>query len=196
MDFQNNTFLIKQLIKGSEEGYCFVVKTYQNKLFAYALSLTNDHALSQDIVQEVFYRTWRFRKKLNIDYSIKAFLYRSIYNEFVNQYHRNQKMMPLEKIKIELIQEFIEESNSQFLEERIVLMKKEIDKLPPKCKKIFLLSKKEGLTNIEIAEHLNLSIKTIEGQMTKAFSKIRKKMGHKMEVILSLSFTINFLKKT
>lgn len=54
-------------------------------------------------------------------------------------------------------------------------VKKVVQRLPPKCKKIFELSKKEGLTNIEIAEHLNLSIKAVEAQITKAFSTIRKK---------------------
>ena len=71
------------------------------------------------------------------------------------------------------------------------IVKKEIDKLPPKCKQTFLLSKKEGLTNIEIAEYLNVSIKSVEAHITKAFSILRKSIGNKVEGSLFLLFGSN-----
>jgi len=55
--------------------------------------------------------------------------------------------------------------------------KKVIEQLPPKCKETLLLSKKEGLTNIEIAEYLDVSIKTVEGQISKAFKILREKLN-------------------
>ena len=59
----------------------------------------------------------------------------------------------------------------------------EIEKLPPKCKDVFMLSKIEGLTNIEISEHLDLSIKTVEAQITKAYSKLRNRLGEQYKVL-------------
>ena len=70
-------------------------------------------------------------------------------------------------------------------------MKQEIENLPPKCKQTFLLSKKDGLTNIEIAEYLNVSVKSVEAHITKAYSIIRKKVGDKMNGVLFLLFGIN-----
>jgi RNA polymerase sigma-70 factor (ECF subfamily) len=70
-------------------------------------------------------------------------------------------------------------------------VKLEIENLPPKCKQTFLLSKQEGLTNMEIAEYLNVSIKSVEAHITKAFSILRKKVGDKMNGILFLLFGIN-----
>ncbi len=61
------------------------------------------------------------------------------------------------------------------------LVKQEIENLPPKCKQIFLLSKQDGLTNTEIAEFLNVSIKSVEAHITKAFSILRKTVGGKSE---------------
>ena len=70
------------------------------------------------------------------------------------------------------------------LKKLIEFVKVEIQQLPPKCKQTFLLSKQDGLTNIEIAEYLNVSIKNVEAHMTKAFSIIRKKCGDKIHGIL------------
>ncbi len=67
----------------------------------------------------------------------------------------------------------------------------EIQNLPPKCKQTFLLSKQEGLTNVEIAEYLNVSIKSVEAHITKVFSILRKSIGDKMHGILFLLFGVN-----
>ena len=67
-------------------------------------------------------------------------------------------------------------------------MNTEINNLPPKCQKVFILSKKEGLTNIEISEHLNISIKTVEAQITKAFGILRERLGKKYDMLLFIFF--------
>ncbi|MFK7812365.1 MAG: sigma factor-like helix-turn-helix DNA-binding protein, partial [Maribacter sp.] len=68
------------------------------------------------------------------------------------------------------------------------LLKKEIEKLPKKCKHIFLLNKKEGLTHLEIAEYLGISTKTVEGHITRAFKILSKKLDAKIDTILFLLF--------
>lgn len=68
------------------------------------------------------------------------------------------------------------------------MVRKEIKNLPPKCKEVFLLSKEEGLTNIEIAEYKQISIKSVEGHITKAFSILRSAVGNKTSSILFLMF--------
>ena len=166
----------------------YLVKNYHKSLFIYALSLINDHAQSEDIVQVVFLKTWEFRKRLNHDYSIKSFLYESTYNEFINQYHKNRALSELEKVYTEALKETIDDDNTELLERKIALVTEGLKNLPRKCKETFLLSKKEGLTNIEIAEHLNISIKTVEGQITKAYNLLRKTASKKINGILFLIF--------
>lgn len=184
----DNTEFIKNLKKGDQEAYVYLVKNYHKPLFIYALSLINDHAQSEDIVQVVFLKTWEFRKRLNPDYSIKSFLYKSTYNEFINQYHKNRALSELEKVYTETLKETIDDDNAELLERKIALVTEGIKNLPRKCKETFLLSKKEGLTNIEIAEHLNVSIKTVEGQITKAYNLLRKTASKKIKGILFLMF--------
>jgi RNA polymerase sigma-70 factor (ECF subfamily) len=60
----------------------------------------------------------------------------------------------------------------------------EIQNLPPKCQEVFMMSKKEGLTNLEISEYLNITLKTVEAQITKAFSILKKEMAKRCKTIL------------
>jgi RNA polymerase sigma-70 factor (ECF subfamily) len=191
---QDNVTLIEHLKKGDEKAYVFLMDSYNRKLFAYALSLTDDKDIAKDIVQNVFLRIWEFRKKLNSFHSIQGLLYKSVYNEFINQYRKNQSAMILEKKYIEALNEVVEDTDPVTLERLITIVSKEIQKLPPKCKHIFLLSKKEGLTNIEISKYLNLSIKTVESQITKAFFLIRNKIKAKTGNIYFLLFVSKVVK--
>jgi len=188
MDFTENKVLIDSLKKGKEEAYMFLLNTYHRKLFAYALTLIDDYALAQDIVQNVFLKTWQFRKKLNNKYSIQSFLYKSVYNEFLNTYKKNKSTLILQMKYYEFLYEEVEKTDEKNIEKVIHLVTQEIEKLPPKCKQVFSLSKKDGLTNIEISNYLNISVKTVESQITKAFSTLREKLGDKVEVLLFLVF--------
>lgn len=182
--FKKKEFLIEQLKKGNEQAYVFLIDSFHRKLFTYAMSLTNDKDQTQDIVQNVFLKTWEYRKKLNAEQSLQSFLYKSVYNEFINQYWKDQSKKALETEYVNALNEIVEETDNSTLKKLSSLVLKEIENLPPKCKKVFLLSKKEGLTNIEISEHLNISIKSVEGHITKAYSIIRKKIDVGSNVIL------------
>lgn len=174
MNFKDESKLIDCLKQGNEAAFDFVIKKYSKNLFAYALSLIHDHDMAKDIVQNVFFNTWRYRKRLKNTHSIKSFLLKSIYNEFINTYNKNRRIMPLQQAYYENLFVVVKEIENETLQERILILNKAIEKLPPKTRKIFLLSKKEGLTNFEVAEFLNISIKTVESQITKAFKILRK----------------------
>jgi len=195
MDLSENKLLINSLRKGEEKAYMFLLDKYHRRLHAYALTLVDDHSLAQDIVQNVFLRTWQYRKKLNHKYTIQSFLYKSVYNEFVNTYKKDKAMMLLQMKYYEALHQEIEKIDEKRIEEIIQLVTKEVEKLPPKCKQIFSLSKKEGLTNMEISEYLNVSIKTVESHITKAFSILKDKLDGKIEISLFLLFGVAHTKK-
>ncbi|MCK0114822.1 RNA polymerase sigma factor [Gelidibacter sp. F63206] len=186
--YKNNVNFIRLLKEGDEQAFVYLIKTYHRPLFTYALSLNNDYTLAEDIVQIAFLKTWEYRKRLNPDFSIKSFLYKIVYNEFINQYRRDKAISNLERTYIEALEEVMDDGNLELLERKIAIVAKEIKNLPSKCKEIFLLSKEEGLTNIEIAEHLNISVKTVEGHLTKAYHLLRKQAGNQLKSILFLLF--------
>lgn len=188
MNFDNNSFLMESLKNGEEKAYKFLLNKFHRKLHAYALTLVNDHSMAQDIVQNVFLKTWKNRNKLNPEFSIQSFLYKSVYNEFINSYQQNKAMMLLQQKYMESMQQVVETTDESSIERMLVIINKEIQNLPKKCQQVFILSKKEGLTNIEIAEHLNVSIKTVEAQISKAYKILKEKLKDNYNMMLFLLF--------
>ena len=177
MNQQHELELLELLKKGKEDAYIFLYRKYSQRLFGYALTLTNDRAMAEDIIQNVFLRIWEHRKKLNITTSVRSYLFKSIYNEFINQYKKKGSTLILEEKYFHLLEEIITEADDQSWEPTLAKIESEINNLPPKCKEIFILSRKEGLTNVEIAAIRNLSVKTIEGHIHKAFMILRAIFG-------------------
>lgn len=185
--FLNNAVLIESLKKGETKAYTYLVDNYHHKLCVYAFSLTNDHDDAEDIIQNVFIRTWKKREKLKTNFSIQSFLYKSVYNEFIDQYRKRKSVLPLEKKYIDELSVIVEDEENT-IAPLISLIKEEIENLPPKCKHTFLLSKQDGLSNVEISEYLDISIKSVEAHITKAFSILRKASKSKIQSVLFLLF--------
>ena len=189
-NFIKDSDLIIALKEGDSKAYTFLVNQYHHKLCVYVYSLTKDNDLAEDIVQNVFMAIWNKRHKLKEDFVLKSYLYKSVYNEFIDQYRKEKSVLPLEKKHFDVLTEIIEDEDVNGIEKLIKLVKQEIENLPPKCKQTFLLSKQDGLTNIEIAEFLNVSTKSVEAHITKAFSILRKTVGEKVNIVLFLLFGI------
>ncbi|NVN19055.1 RNA polymerase sigma-70 factor [Muricauda sp. HICW] len=188
MKYNHNKLLVKDLNNGKEKAYEYLVDTYGDRMYAYALTLVKNPPLAKDIVQNVFLNTWKFRKKLSSEYEIKNFLFKSVHNEFITQYQKDKSQMVLQYKYIETLDQIIEETDESSIIKMIKIVYNEIEKLPPKCKEVFYLSKKEGLTNNEISLHLGISVKTVEAQITKAFQILRVKLGEQFESIFILVF--------
>ncbi len=174
-DSNRDITLIRALKKGKSEAYSFLMHTYYYQLWVYATKLSKNQDLSKDIVQNVFVNVWINRKKLNDDFVVQSYLYRSVYNQFIDHYRKRKSVINLTKKHLNKIENSIENGYAP-PEKLIQILRQEIEKLPPKCKQTFLLSKKEGLSNLEIATYLNLSIKSVEAHITKAFNLLRKSM--------------------
>lgn len=188
-DFSDNTTLIESLRNGDESAYTYLIDAYHHKLCVYANSLVKNVYSAEDIVQNVFIKVWEQRTRLKSDHAIKSFLYKLVYNEFIDLYRKNQSLFSLEKSYYDALNGIVQEEDSEAFQRILNAVNKEIQNLPPKCKEVFILSKKEGLTNIEIAEHLDVSIKTVEAQITKAFSILRSSLEEKVRSVLFVLFS-------
>ena len=184
--YVNQEELIKGLKNGDSNAYTQMVEMLHKKLCTYAYNLTGNQEWSEDIVQTVYINIWEKKKKIKSDIDLTNYLYKSIYNAFIDQYRKQRQVFSIEKVHIETLNTFIQETSESQKNRLMELVRKEIENLPPKCKKVFLLSRQDGLTNIEIAEYLNISKKSVEGHITKAFTRLREQLGAQYETFLFL----------
>tara|TARA_R110002050_G_scaffold223672_2_gene359552 strand:- start:29699 stop:30301 length:603 start_codon:yes stop_codon:yes gene_type:complete len=196
MKYDDENVLLDGLRNGDEMAFTFLVDRFNHRLFGYALTLTNDYSMAEDILQNVFLMIWKKRKKLNIKSSLQNYLLKSVYNDFVNQYKKNCSNMELDRRYLEGLDKVVQIHEDGGLDKAMAVIMNEIQNLPPKCREVFILSRRDGLTNIEIADYLNISNKTVEAQITKSFKIIRNKVGVKLKTVLFFLMGLNLKNRT
>jgi RNA polymerase sigma-70 factor, ECF subfamily len=160
--------------------------TYYASLCHYASHYLNDDSLSEEVVQELFVKLWEKRKTLEVETSVKHYLFRSVRNGCLNQIqHDKVKQLHGNKLKAALMSE---DPTEEYMisPEMILRMEEGIESLPEKRREIFRLSMEEGLKYREIAEKLEISVKTVEAQMGLALKALRSKIRKLMVFFLIL----------
>lgn len=136
----------------------------------YALRIVGHADDAEDLVDETFLKAWQaISEGTDID-NFNAYIYRSVRNECVSFLRKKKDFEDIELVP-DICDEVIETSISD------ARIWKAIDDLPDKCRDIFLMSKRDGMSNAEIAEKLNISIKTVKNQMTKALARLRESLS-------------------
>lgn len=179
--------LIGQLSQKNEAAFERVFKEYYKTLHAYACTILRDDADAEEMVQQVFFKLWDRAANLQISGSIAAYLYRAVHNECLNFIkHQNVKA----KHQLHVAYRLREDERSAQTEYHDPALLKRItealNNLPEQCRTIFQMSRFEDLKYREIAERLNLSVKTVENQMGKALKLMRARLTEFIPIILIL----------
>ena len=185
--------LLIQASQGDEKAFRELYNMYRSKIYSIACKLTGVESAAEDIVQEVFIKLWMHRDKMSeINY----------FNSYLNTITRNHIFNTLRKIAHEdaFLRNLLSKSEKTDKDsfDTVVynqlqkLVNSAVELLPPQQKKIYLLSRSEGLDHKEIAEKLHISKSTVKGHMVQALRFIKKYLtAHTdhalMVLILSLS---------
>jgi RNA polymerase sigma-70 factor (ECF subfamily) len=165
-------FIIKKMINGDKDAFKYFFDSYYSELCNFVNLYLKDKTLSEEIVQDIFVYFWENREKININKSVKSYLYSSSKYRSLNQI-RNIKRHEEIHSKLEPDTQ-IETSYDEFDEEKLKdLIQQARQSLPPKCLQIFQLRQDRQLSNKEISEKLGISIKTVENQITIAYKRLR-----------------------
>lgn len=134
--------------------------------------------LAEDIVQDVFLKIWKKRSEFDIHDDLKSYLFTSVRNRSF-EHLRRDRMISNHEENIKLNESLLHETEIDEIEKYVRLEKiyQAINTLPTKCKEVFSLSKINGLSYAEIAEHLNISVKTVENQIIRALKLLREKVN-------------------
>ena len=173
----NNKVKLEALKKGNKVVFKEIYITYFSPLCYFAFKYTHDKADSEDVVQEILMKLWQNRKTIKINISLKSYLYKSVYNAYLDRSSISKRRGEiLENIRLIRTQKINDLDENDF-SEKIKKLRKAIEELPPRCKEIFILSKISGMKYKDIAICLNLSIKTVENQIGIAFKKLKEELN-------------------
>ena len=179
--------LLRNVKEGDQTSFKFFFKETYPALFGYVNSHARNRVLAEDITQQSYIKFWENREKIDLDSSPKSYLYTIAYNTFLDSKRKEQKERSyMDQLHRSAIEE--EVSEKEKLEQKLERLQIVIDTLPEKCRKILLMNKIDGLKYREIAEKLDISVKTVESQMRIAFQKIRESFKNE-EVILWTLFS-------
>ena len=177
MSNQAEVILLEGLKEGNKQIFDYLFHHYYSGLVVFANKHINKPEVAEDIVQDFFYKLWIKREKLQINQTIKNYFFTSIKNRCIDYLRHNElqqktndyfKQAELEQLTDET--DFIIESE---LKEHIDAA---LNKLPEKCRQVFIMNRFDGLSPKEIAEKEEISIRTVEGHIGKALKIMRKEL--------------------
>lgn len=172
--FLSDIELYELIRQDDQSAFACLYKRYSSDLYYSAYNLLRDKYVCEDILQDLFSHLWNKRTSLEIR-SFRSYLYTATRNRVLMAIRAGRAHLDL-SVAEELADRYgtdsklLENEANQFLNNGISI-------LPEKCREIFYLSRKEQLTNKEIAERLNISSKTVENQITIALRRLRSVLG-------------------
>jgi len=177
--------ILDLLKKGDERAFNLIYELYWEQLFISAHNMVKNREVCEDILQELFINLWKKREKLQINVSLKSYLYSSVLYKVYDHFRKNSNL-----VKVELLENFdkrIHTTNPEsklMHKELVTFVNSAINNLPEKSRIVFKLSREKQLSHKEIAEQLNISTKTVEAHITKSLKILKSSLGNVVSVEL------------
>lgn len=175
MTESNDDIILLNLIReGDRLAFRHLFEIYFTPLCRFMHLYVRETTIVEELALDIFTYVWENRQTLQIQLSLKAYLFQAARNKCLNTLRQKKLTVRLEDTDLDFA-----ETNVMSLEtdELYQLIQEAVMALPDKCKEVFQLSRTENLTNQEIATKLNISVKTVEGQITRALKRIKDFLG-------------------
>jgi RNA polymerase sigma-70 factor (ECF subfamily) len=174
--------IFNEIKKGNLVTFENLFKKYYAGLCNYANKYLKDLDKAEEVVQELFYKLWEKRNNLDINVSLKSYLYRAVYNGCLQYLNHRAIEIKYEKYYKKQNKEYDRDASEAInMQELNEIINKTLNSLPERCRNIFQLNRYDGLKYREIAEKLDLSVKTVESNMGKALKLLRKNLKNYVE---------------
>jgi RNA polymerase sigma-70 factor (ECF subfamily) len=175
MNLKEENILLETLRKGDAKAFENLFQIYYRPLCVFVSRMLQDDAEAEEVVQDFFVKLWERRDRIEIETSVKNYFFRSVKNLSLNRIKHEQ-------IRLKHAQHVVADSETNDYDDHFIevdlaqAIEKSISELPVKRREIFRLSREEGLKYREIAEKMNISVKTVEVQMGLAIKTLREKL--------------------
>jgi RNA polymerase sigma-70 factor (ECF subfamily) len=170
----NDKYLFQKVKAGDHKSFEILFEKYYNKLCNYAFLYLKDVSKTEELVSDVYIRIWENRNKIEIKTNLKSYIYRSTRNAVISDMRKNKGPgLSLHK-EYKSNEKFVDSPETLLIREEVAdIFHKMMQKLPKQAGLVFRLHKMDGLSYKQIAEILDLSIKTVENHMGRALKLMR-----------------------
>lgn len=174
MENINDSFLLAKLKEGDINALEVIFNKHYSNLCLYLLLLFKNELLIEHVAQDIFIYLWEKRETIEIKNSLESYLYSSARYKALNQIRNAKRQEQIRERIYDSQTKNVNETDTQFeVNELERIIENAINTLPSRCQRIFRLSREDDLSYKEIAEILNVSINTVEGQISIALKKLR-----------------------
>jgi RNA polymerase sigma-70 factor (ECF subfamily) len=172
-----DSFLIEELRRRDKVAFDYIFNYYYSTLCAFSMQFVKDRDTVADLVQDLFVSLWMDAPKILIQNSLKSYLFASVKNRCLD-YRKHMKVTEKYSSFILFSSDGTHESADHYLAESELrqTIQKSLEKLSPRCREIFELSRNNGLSNKDISEKLEISKRTVELQISNALKILRKEL--------------------
>ncbi len=170
----DDIFILQQIKNGDKTAFRYLFECYFSSLCRFARLYVKDNGIAEEIALDVFTYIWENKQTLHIRITFKTYLFQAVKNRAYNHLRDNGRYIALDDFSA--LDKFEEDYQLEYRElERLI--EDAICSLPSKNREIFEKSRVENLSNKEIATEMDISVKTVEAQITKALKHIRVYIG-------------------
>ncbi len=170
-------YLISRLRQKDKVVFDFIFTYYYSGLCVYARQFTGSLDTSEDIVQDFFLSLWIKAPELPILDSLRAYLFSSVKNRCLDYLKHNRVRTRYEESVFSESANQSDDNYSPFVEAELrEAIERSLEKLPPRCREVFSMSRYEGKSNQQIADQLGLSKRTVELQISNALKILRTEL--------------------
>ena len=178
--------VVLRLIDGDEEAFCELYAAYKNRLLYFALKFVKSHEFAEDIFQDAFTVVWQTRRFINPEASFSSYLYTIVRNRILNQL---RDMANEDQLKEQILSQAIDSTNETnnhiLLNDLKEIIARALEQLTPRQREVFKMSRELRMSHKEIAEKLQIPVRTVEDHIYKTLTELRKVL---MFVILPVLF--------
>jgi len=173
-----NQELGKRIRKGDMKAFDLLYDQYSQRLYGFAFSMLKNKEDAKEIIQETFLKLWNKRTTIDSSYSLKSFLFSITYNITIDLLRKRAKDVDFQnQLKHYFDGEGARTDELVIFNELNENLSRLIGELPEQRRKVYMMSREEGMTHKEIATRLGISVKTVENHINLTLKYIRKKLG-------------------
>jgi len=170
--------IVEDVKEGKASAFDKLYEAYCRRLYFFAFSILKSREDAEEVVQNTFFKIWEKRKSIDSNYAFKSFLFAIAYNLIVDLLRERLKERKYKEIILDkAILNYNLEEAIEF-GDLLVQVQKIVTDLPPRKSEIYQLSRVDHLSYSEIADKLNISVKTVENSITFSMNFIKRRLGN------------------